>query len=54
MIKKGRKFTLAVISIRSINETQLIYYQKVEFGDEYKTKISRDDVCLKQGKRNGQ
>ncbi|WP_034549561.1 CamS family sex pheromone protein [Carnobacterium funditum] len=48
MIKKDDKFTLGGISI-GLSMNAIDYYQKVEFGDEYKTKISRDEL-LKQGK----
>lgn len=48
MIKKDDKFSLGGISI-GLSMNAIDYYQKVEFGDEYQTKISRDEL-LKQGK----
>lgn len=48
MIKKDDKFKLGGISI-GLSMNAIDYYQKVEFGAEFETKISRDEL-LKQGK----
>ncbi|WP_414838701.1 CamS family sex pheromone protein [Carnobacterium sp. TMP28] len=48
MIKKDDKFTLGGMSI-GLSMNAIDYYQKVAFGADYETKISRDEL-LKQGK----
>ena len=48
MIKKEDKYALGGISI-GLSMNAIDYYQKVEFGADYETKISRDEL-LKQGK----
>ncbi|SEK47640.1 Protein involved in sex pheromone biosynthesis [Carnobacterium iners] len=47
MVKKGDKFSLGGISI-GLSMNAIDYYQKVAFGADYETKISRDEL-LKQG-----
>ena len=48
MIKKDDKYALGGISI-GLSMNKIDYYQKVEFGADYETKISRDEL-VKQGK----
>lgn len=48
MVKKDDKYSLGGIAI-GLSMNAIDYYQKVEFGADFETKISRDEL-LKQGK----